>query len=175
MEGILNKGISDKLKVFVFDIIALSVIYIIPTVSHIIGFPLYYLDPMRLMVFLIIIHTDRKNSYIIAGTLPLVSFLTSSHPVLLKSLIMSTELVINVWIFYKLSDLLKNSFISALFSIVIAKGIYYAVKYLMVSMSLISSDIIATPLYFQLIVILTISVYAFIMIPERKWQICGRV
>ena len=168
MEGILNKGISDKLKVITFDLIALSVIYLVPTISHIIGFPLYYLDPMRLMVFLIIIHTDRKNSYLIAGTLPLVSFLTSSHPVLLKSLIMSGELMINVWLFFKLSDLLMNNFVSALFSIVIAKGFYYAVKYLFVSTSLISSDIIATPLYYQLIIIIAISLYSYIMIPERK-------
>ena len=168
MEGILNKGNLNKLKVITFDLIALSVIYLVPTISHIIGFPLYYLDPMRLMVFLIIIHTDRKNSYIIAGTLPLVSFLTSSHPVLLKSLIMSGELMINVWLFYRLSSLLKNNFVSALFSIVIAKGIYYTLKYLFVSFSLISSDIIATPLYYQLIIIIAISLYSYIMIPERK-------
>jgi hypothetical protein len=168
MEGILNRDISNKLKVITFDLIALSVIYLVPTISHIVGFPLYYLDPMRLMVFLIIIHTDRKNSYIIAGTLPLVSFLTSSHPILLKSLIMSGELMINVWLFFKLADLLKNNFVSALFSIVIAKGIYYAVKYIFVSTSLISSDIVATPFYYQLIIIIAISVYAYIMIPERK-------
>jgi len=168
MEGILNRGISNKLKVITFDLIALSVIYLVPTISHIVGFPLYYLDPMRLMVFLIIIHTDRKNSYLIAGTLPLVSFLTSSHPVLLKSLIMSGELMINVWLFFKLSDLLRNNFVSALFSVVIAKGIYYSSKYILVSMTLISSDIIATPFYYQLIIIIAISVYAYIMIPERK-------
>lgn len=168
MEGILNKSISDKLKIVTFDLIALSVIYLIPTVSHIVGFPIYYLDPMRLLVFLIIIHTDRKNSYIIAGTLPLISFLTSSHPVLLKSLAMSVELVINVWLFFKLSKFFKNNFVSAAFSIVIAKSVYYAVKYLLVSMSLISSGVFATPIHYQLTVILIISVYAFIMIPKSK-------
>jgi hypothetical protein len=171
MEGILNKSIPDKTRIIIFDLIALSVIYLIPTISHIVGFPIYYLDPMRLMVFLIIIHTNKKNAYIIAGTLPLVSFLTSSHPVLLKSLAMSVELVINVWLFYRLSDFFKNNFISAALSIVLAKGLYYAVKYFLISMSLISSGIIATPLLYQIIVILIISAYVFIIIPKNKSQI----
>ena len=168
MEGILNKDISNKLKVITFDLIALSVIYLLPTISHIIEFPIYYLDPMRLMVFLIIIHTDRKNSYIIAGTLPLVSFLTSSHPVLLKSLVMSGELMINVWLFFKLSELFKNNILPAVFSIILSKGLYYTVKFLLVSAALISSDFITTPLYLQLITIVLITIYAFVMMPNKE-------
>jgi hypothetical protein len=168
MEGILNKGISDKVRVISFDLLALSVIYLIPTFSHLVGFPIYYLDPMRLMVFLIIIHTDRKNSYIIAATLPLVSFLTSSHPVFLKSLAMSLELMFNVWLFFKFSELFKNNIMPAAFSILLAKGLYYAVKFLLVSAALISSDFITTPIYLQIITILLITIYAFVMIPYKN-------
>ena len=74
MEGVLNSSIANKTKIVIYDFIALSIIYLIPTLSHIFSFPVYYLDPMRLMVFLVIIHTNKKNSYIIAATLPLVSF-----------------------------------------------------------------------------------------------------
>ena len=168
MEGILNKGISDKVRVISFDLLALSVIYLIPTFSHLVGFPIYYLDPMRIMVFLIIIHTDRKNSSIIAATLPLVSFVTSSHPVLLKSLAMSVELVFNVWLFFKLSELFKNNIMPAAFSIVLSKGLYYSIKFSLVSTALISSDLITTPLYLQIITILLISIYALVMIPYKK-------
>jgi hypothetical protein len=163
MEGIINKRIPDKTRIIFLDLIALSVIYLIPTLSHIVGFPIYYLDPMRLMVFMVIIHTNEKNAYLIAGTLPLVSFLTSSHPDLLKSLIMSAELMVNVWLFFQFSNFLKNNFISAALSIGLAKGIYYAAKYVLVSTSLISASVITTPLYYQVAVILLISIYAFIM------------
>ena len=168
MEGVLNKGFSDKVRIISFDLLVLSVIYLIPTFSHLVGFPIYYLDPMRMMVFLIIIHTNRKNSYIIAATLPLVSFLTSSHPVLLKSLAISVELTFNVWLFFELSKLFKNNFLPAVFSIVLSKGLYYAVKFLLLSAALISSDFITTPLYLQIITILLITIYAFVIIPYKN-------
>ena len=174
MEGVINSIGINKLRVIVFDLIALSVIYLIPTFSHIINFPIYYIDPMRLMVFLVIVHTDRKNSYLIAATLPLVSFLASSHPVLIKSLTMSVELLFNVWLFYELSKLFKNKFIPASLSIIFSKIVYYVIKYFLVSASLISTNIISTPVYFQIAVLLFISFYAFIMTPGRFSDIAER-
>jgi len=174
MEGvIINSGIN-KLRVIVFDLIALSFIYLIPTFSHIINFPVYYLDPMRLMVFLVIVHTDRKNSYLIAATLPLVSYLASSHPILIKSLTMSVELLINVWLFYEFSKLFKNKFIPASLSIIVSKIVYYLIKYFLVSITVISTDIISTPLYFQIAILLFISLYAFIMTSGRFSDIAER-
>ena len=168
MEGVINNSGINKLRVIIFDIIAVSVIYLIPTFSHIINFPVYYIDPMRLMLFLVIIHTDRKNSYLIAATLPLVSYLFSSHPILIKSLTMSVELLLNVWLFYEFSKLFKNKFIPASLSIIVSKIVYYVIKYFLISISLISTDIISTPLYFQIAVLLFISLYAFVMIPRRS-------
>jgi len=168
MEGVINSSGINKLRVIVFDLIALSVIYLIPTFSHIINFPVYYLDPMRLMLFFVIIHTDRKNSYLIAATLPLVSYLFSSHPILIKSLTMSVELLLNVWLFYEFSKLFKNKFIPASLSIIVSKIVYYVIKYFLVSISLISTDIISTPLYFQIAVLLLISSYALVIIPRRS-------
>jgi hypothetical protein len=165
MEGVINISGINKLRVIVFDLIALSVVYLIPTFSHIINFPVYYIDPMRLMVFLVIVHTDRKNSYLIAATLPLVSYLASSHPVFIKSLTMSVELLLNVWLFYEFSKLFKNKFILVSLSIIVSKIVYYVIKYFLVSTSLLSTEIISTPLYFQIAVLLFISLYAFIMIP----------
>jgi hypothetical protein len=168
MEGIINSSAINKSRVIVFDLIALSFIYLIPTFSHIINFPIYYFDPMRLMLFLVIIHTDKKNSYLIAATLPLVSFLASSHPVFIKSLTMSVELLFNVWLFHEFSKLFKNKFIPASLSIIVSKIVYYVIKYFLVSATLISSNIISTPLYFQFAVLLLISLYAFFMIPGRS-------
>jgi len=168
MEVVINSSGINKLRVIAFDLIALSVIYLIPTFSHIINFPVYYFDPMRLMLFLVIIHTDRKNSYLIAATLPLISFFGSSHPVLIKSLTMSVELLLNVWLYYEFSKLFKNKFIPASLSIIFSKIVYYVIKYFLVSASLLSTGIISTPLYFQVGVLLIISLYAFIMLPRRS-------
>lgn len=167
MEGVLNIRQTSKIRLIVFDLIALITIYLIPTLSHLFSFPIYYLDPMRLMVFLVIIHTEKKNAYLIAATLPLVSYFTSSHPVLIKSLSISVELILNVWLFYKLQNKLSNSFIVSAVSIFISKLAYYVIKYFMISVSLISVSIISTPLYFQLITLIIISIYSFIVIPLR--------
>ena len=168
MEGVINSGVTNKTKVIIFDIIALSIIYLTPTLSHIFSFPVYYLDPMRLMLFLVIIHTNKRNSYLIAATLPLVSFITSSHPVFIKSLTMSVELVLNVWLFFEFSKLFKNNFIPATLSIIVSKLVYYAVKIFLVSTALLSTGIISTPLHFQIAVLLIISAYAFFMIPRNN-------
>jgi hypothetical protein len=168
MEGVINSSVTNKTKVIIFDIIALSIIYLTPTLSHIFSFPVYYLDPMRLMLFLVIIHTNKRNSYLIAATLPLVSFITSSHPVFIKSLTMSVELVLNVWLFFEFSKFFKNNFIPAALSIIVSKMVYYAVKIFLVSTALLSTGIISTPLHFQIAVLLIISAYAFFMIPRNN-------
>ncbi|UCH65500.1 MAG: hypothetical protein JSW63_12995 [Ignavibacterium sp.] len=168
MEAVINSSITNKTKIILYDFIALSVIYLTPTLSHILNFPVYYLDPMRLMLFFVIIHTNKKNSYVIAATLPLVSFIFSSHPVLIKSLTMSAELLLNVWLYYEFSKLFSNKFIPAALSILVSKVAYYAVKYLLVSAALLSTEIISTPLHFQIAVLIIIGVYAFFMIPRNN-------
>lgn len=167
MEGVLNIKQLNKIRAIVFDLVALITIYLIPTFSHLFNFPFYYLDPMRLMVFLVIIHTKKKNAYFIAATLPVVSYFTSSHPVLIKSLSMSVELILNVWLFYKLQNKLSNNFIISAASIFISKLAYYIIKYFMILVSLISVSIISTPLYFQVFTLLIISIYSFVIIPQR--------
>lgn len=168
MEGVINNGVANKMKIIVYDIVALSIIYLTPTFSHILNFPVYYLDPMRLMLFLVVIHTNKKNSYVIAASLPLVSFIASSHPVFIKSLTMSVELLLNVWLYYEFSKMFKNKFVPASLSIIASKMVYYLTKYLLMSFALISTDLISTPLYFQIAVLLIISAYAFIVIPRGK-------
>ena len=166
MEGVINNNVANKTKIIIYDLVALIIIYLAPTFSHILNFPVYYLDPMRLMLFLVVINTNKKNSYVIAATLPLVSFIASSHPVFIKSLTMSIELLLNVWLYYEFSKMFKNKFVPASLSIIASKMVYYAIKYLLISFALISTDLISTPLHFQIAVLLIISAYAFIVIPR---------
>jgi hypothetical protein len=129
MEAILSNKISkDIVKNSVFDILAISFIYLVPVLSHLTALPIYYLEPMRIMLILAIVHTSKRNSYILATTLPIFSFIVSAHPVFLKTLLITGELLLMTWMFYSLSDKIKNKFGAMVLSIGISKIAYYLLK-----------------------------------------------
>ncbi len=47
--------------------------------------------------------------------------------------------------------------------IVISKAVYYLFKYLLIKFSLIDGSLIATPVYIQLIIIIVLSTYVFLI------------
>jgi len=157
-----------KIKNIVFDLIALLAIYLVPAVSHLLSFPVYYLEPMRIMLILAIVHTSRKNAYLIALTLPLFSMLISAHPSLVKTSLITGELLLNVWLFFLLSEKLSNKTLSIFLSIVVSKIFYYLVKFLLVTSALISGDLIATPIYIQIIMLFVLSGYIYLMSFDRR-------
>lgn len=160
---------NKTLSYVLFDIVALSFIYFVPTISHLLSVPLYLIEPMRIALILALVHTTKRNAYIIAVTLPIFSFLVSAHPVFLKMILISAELVLNVWIFYLLFNRTKNAFVSILTSIIVSKGVYYLTKFGLISFALLTtSDLIATPLYIQLVTSLVFSSYLGFMIWRRE-------
>jgi len=126
------------------------------------AFPVYYLDPMRIALVITLAHTTKKNSYLIALTLPLFSFLISSHPQIVKSLLISSELLINLALFFYLSKKIKNNFIALSIGIVASKIFYYAAKYLLINAGLINDSLFSTPFYYQGIVVLLLSGYLYL-------------
>jgi len=111
MEAILGNKISkDIIKGSIFDLFAIGFVYMVPVISHLFAMPIYYIEPMRLMLILAIAHTSKKNAYILAVTLPIFSFAVSAHPVFLKTLLISGELLLNVWLFFFLTEKIKNKF-----------------------------------------------------------------
>lgn len=152
------------LSYVLFDILALTFIYFVPTISHMLSFPLYLIEPMRIALILALVHTTKKNAYIIAITLPLFSFLVSAHPVFYKMMLISGELVINVWLFYFIFSRTKNAFVSILSSIVLSKAIYYLAKFIAIALILQTSErIISTSLYIQAATTIVFSVYLGLM------------
>lgn len=143
---------KENVKSYIFDLLALGVIYFLPAFSHLFSFPLYLLEPMRIMVVLSVIFTDRKNAYLIAITLPVFSFLVSAHPSILKSLLITIELVANVWLFFSLKGVIENSFVRMIAAISGSKVLYYALKIFVLYSGFMAGDVIATPIYMQLIV-----------------------
>ena len=168
MESIVEPTfLNRKTHIIIFDILVLVVIYLVPSISHLLGFPLYYFDPMRLMLILSLVYTNRKNTFLIAATLPIFSLLISAHPSLIKSLIICAELTLNVWLYYRLSRNFKNHFIPIFFSIIIAKVFYYSVKYISLNTSLINGELFSTPLYLQISIVILFSGFVYLVQSRR--------
>ncbi|OFX87397.1 MAG: hypothetical protein A2W99_07080 [Bacteroidetes bacterium GWF2_33_16] len=153
--------IYTTIKSVLFDIIALAFIYFVPAISHLLSLPVYLIEPMRLMLILALVHTTKQNAYIIALSLPLFSFLISAHPVLPKMVLISFELVLNVFLFFALLKKLNNTFLAVLISIITSKLIYYLLKFALLKFAIIDSNLISTPIVFQVIMILIFSSYLF--------------
>lgn len=153
----------------IFDMLALAFIYLVPTISHMLSFPLYLIEPMRIALILALVHTTKRNAYIIALTLPVFSYLVSAHPVFYKMLLISGELVLNVWIFYFLLGKTKSAFVSIISSIVVSKAVYYLAKFIALAIIFNSTEsIISTPLRVQVITTLVFSGYLWLMLKKRK-------
>ena len=152
MEKVLSLAdFRANVKTYLIDFSLLLFIYFLPAISHLLAFPVYYLDPMRIALVVALIHTSRKNSFLIALTLAIFSFLISSHPQLAKSFLLSAELLLNLAFFFLLNEKIKNVFTSLLASIIISKAIYYLLKFAFINFALLDDSLFSTPYYFQII------------------------
>ncbi len=169
----MNNAISIKdngkiLLTSLFDLLALTFIFYVPAISHLLSFPLYLLEPMRIIIILSLVHSSRNNSIFLAALLPVFSFVISSHPHLIKSLLISAELFLNVLLFVFISKKVSNVFASMFLSILISKLFYYIVKYFFISFQLLNSELISTPIYIQIITTIIFSAYAFVILDKNS-------
>lgn len=149
---------KEAAKITVVDVLILSGMYALASLSHVLAFPLYYFDPMRLMLFLGFILVSRKaNAYILAFTLPLFTYLTVGFPVFPKNILIMVELLINVAILLFLLRRVKSVFAAALISIVASKLVYYALKATLVALACADMQIISTNFLMQIAIICAIS------------------
>jgi len=157
-----------RLRTVAIDLAALAVIYFMPALSHMLAVPVYFIEPMRIMLILAIAHTGRRNAYLLALTLPLFSFVISAHPVFLKSLLISVELVFNVWLFFILVKYIRNNFAAMAAAIIGSKLFYYALKFRLLSAALLQGSLVSIPLYIQLLTTMVLSAYIFLIFRKRN-------
>lgn len=154
-----NSLLISYKKHFITDIAFVVFIIIVPTISHLVSFPLYMLDPMRLSVLgSYLLLRNRNNSLFLAMTLPLVSFLLSGHPVAFKNMIIAIELAVNVIIIDALLKTKLKTFYAALLSIIFSKIIYYFLKALIIYWGVLQASVIDTNMLIQIGVALVLSV-----------------
>jgi len=120
------------------------------------------------MLILAIVHTTKKNSYLIAVTLPLFSLLISAHPSIIKSSLITGELILNVWLFFIISEKINSKMFTMIISIILSKIFYYLVKLLLINFALISGNLISTPVYIQMVMTLLLGSYVYLMSISRK-------
>jgi hypothetical protein len=155
---------------FLLDIGALSFIYMVPTISHLISLPVYLIEPMRLMLIFALVHTNKTNALILAVTMPVFSFLISSHPEFPKMILMSLELSLNVLLFYTFLKQTKLLFPSILISIVLSKILYYLLKFSFIKLAFLNTELISTPIIIQVVTSLIFSSYLYFFYRKRTFK-----
>lgn len=147
-----------KIRTVAVDFLALTVIYLLPTLSHLTGIPFYYLEPMRIVVLLSLLFTNRWNSLLLAITIPLFSFLIASHPAIFKVLLVTIDLTVNILLFMFLTRRIKQTFLALFLSIGISKIIYYLLKSAFIQFNLVDGALVTTSLYIQIILMVVLSI-----------------
>lgn len=158
----------DVIKGFLLDLVALAVVVFTPKIAQLIHFPFYMVEPMRLMVILSIAHSFRANSYLLAFTLPLFSWVISGHPELFKMLVMTGEIVFNVFLFYYLVRKIVSVLLSMIISIVVSKVLCYVFYLVFFSMMFIKEEAEPAFLIAQVITTLVFSFYVFFILRKKS-------
>ncbi|MGA2297527.1 MAG: hypothetical protein ABSG15_08280 [FCB group bacterium] len=169
MENILIiPGSVNKIRSIILDILALTAIYFIPTLSHLFSFPVYLIEPLRVFIILSIVYTNKTNAYILALTMPLFSFIVAGHPVFFKMLIICAELSLNIWLFFIISEKIQNKFLSMLLSIIGSKLFYYLIQFIFIKVSLLTLQEVEHPILPQFIVTIGLSLFMLISLGKNK-------
>ncbi|MGM0649857.1 MAG: hypothetical protein ACQES1_05035 [Bacteroidota bacterium] len=163
----INLKSRKTIQTIIFNLVAFLFIFLVPAISHLIMLPVYYIDPMRLMVILMLLHTSKANAYVIALTLPAFSFLLSGHPIPPKMVLITAELLLNVFLFFFLSNKIKSVPAALLISVIGSKVFYYLVKLVLINAAIITTGLVGIPIYMQVIMALLFTGYAFAVIKKK--------
>jgi len=157
METAINPSRTSRYRTAITDIAALVFVGIVPATSHLFNIPVYYIEPMRVMLVLALLYSSRWNAYALAIVLPVFSFLVSGHPAPLKMMIIMAELVLNARLFLIFYEKTRRSYWSAFGSIIISKIFCYTLYLVVFSWSFIKAEAETTFLIAQMILTLSLS------------------
>ncbi|MCX6279775.1 MAG: hypothetical protein NT004_17030 [Bacteroidetes bacterium] len=166
---IMNETLPNRviLTNILVDLAALALIYFIPATVHFTGIPIYMIEPMRLMLILSMAHTSKSNSYFLALTLPLFSFLVSGHPELIKMFIITGELVLNTLLFYWLVKKFNHTFFAMFVSIITSKIACYLAYWPVFSIGFVVAEASPDFILIQLITSLIFSFYIAVILKKK--------
>lgn len=166
--NINKKNSKIIIKSIIYDVCSLLLFISLFLISKNIGFPFYYFEPLRLIILLGFLVTNKKNAYILAIFIPLLSFIFISHPPFFKMIIVSFELIMNILILNYFLNQFKNIFISAFLSIVVSKLLYYIFEYIFININLLTYEQVAHPLLPQLIITILFSLMIYLKLKKSS-------
>lgn len=151
--------VKKALPIALLDILALAIVCFMPAMAHLTAIPFYIIEPFRLMVLVsLVVMNNKYNALFLAVTLPLFSFILAAHPLFVKAMLISIEMVINIFVYSSLIKKTNKPFVAILMSIFISKAGYYLLKYGFISARLLSMSLITTSLLVQLAVAIVTAV-----------------
>lgn len=144
---------QSLMRTALIDILLLTTACLVPAISHLTALPLYQFNPMLLFLVLgMVMVNDRKNAYLLAVLLPLVSMLIVGMPTPAKALCMGAEYLTVVSLFALLGSKMgsnkKGTFLAMLAAMLGGKVVFYALK----AMLLTPVALISTPVMMQVLV-----------------------
>ena len=154
-------------KVVLLDLVAFAIVFFVPVLAHRINFPVYMIEPMRLMVIISVAHSTKANSFLLAFTLSLFSYAVSGHPELLKTVVMTVEMGVNVFLFYFLLSKLHSVFFSMVTAIITSKVLCYALYLVLFSMSFLKEEAETSFLIAQVVTTLLFSAYVSFFLKKK--------
>jgi hypothetical protein len=160
----LNRG--ELLRAALVDLGGLALILFVPSFAHLLNFPVYMLEPMRVVLILAMAHTTKRNAYLLALTLPAFSWLVSGHPEALKMAVITLELIANVFLFYLIAEKTRRIFIAALSSVIISKIFCYLLYMVLFSWSFVVAE--ADPLFLAVQAVTTLLFSGYLYVTSLK-------
>jgi len=139
------------LQGIVIDVIVISVFVLIPTISHIINYPMYLFDPMKIILLLAFLSTKNENVFFLIITIPISSWIISGHPIFPKFILIILEnlTVFTLYlIFYRQFNI--NKLVLFNLAIIIGKLVYYSLKTVYIKFGILQGEIFSTNIKFQL-------------------------
>lgn len=143
--------VKTRNGIVITDVIIFLTLYLLPGLSHLMPFPLFLIEPMRIAVLTAyLLNRNLTNGLALALTIPLFSSLTTGHPLFLKALLISLELSINLGLIYLFINKVRiNVFLSTFVAILLSKAFYYAAKFLILKVGLLEGKLVLTHLWPQ--------------------------
>lgn len=155
-------------RALIIDSMAMLLLLFIPTLSHLTALPLYYLEPMRLGIIAALLYSRRRNALFLALLLPFFSLAIAAHPVLIKAILMSVELLLNVLLFDYLIRKYSVKWAALPISIVLSKSVYYLLKFTVIKFALLDSRLVSTPFVWQATVLAFITLYGMLYFRQSR-------
>lgn len=126
------------LRIAAIDAAIVTVALMLPAAAHAIGVGTRFLEPMRMaLLAVVLLVPQRRNAYLVALALPWISCAFTGMPVVWMAAMMSAELAINAFVLYRLLDLKVFPGLAVIASIISAKTVYYAAKFLLIQIAII--------------------------------------